>query len=79
MEAHHNIPIGTKVRMSEAGKRKWKESFSNPYDREGVVCKHKPPDEFFLPYSVKWSNGSTNSYQEGDLNPIQTFTIEDFL
>ena len=74
----HKIPIGTRVRMSEAGKRKWKESFSNPYGREGVTIKQHDPYGDFI-YRVKWSNDNENSYQEGDLSPIQTFTIEDFL
>lgn len=66
------LKVGDKVELIEG---RYYEGKSNPLGVEGVV-KSINPDKHFC-YRVVWSNGWSNAYREGDLNPISLEAIMD--
>lgn len=61
------MKIGDKVKLSDTGKGKYENSCVNPHNLEGVLV---DPVDFIsqkFKYRVKWSEGVTNSYKEGEL------------
>lgn len=62
------MQLGTKVKMSKAGKARWHESSTNPHDLKGVVIPNQRAGSTWI--RVEWSNGQKNSYQDGDLKAI---------
>lgn len=56
------LAVGTKVRMSDVGKKRYMNSTSNPHLGHGVVISCSD-----YRCSVKWSNGERNSYHHEDL------------
>lgn len=56
--------VGDRVRMSSAGKSKYPDKSHNPHDEEGEVF------SISSRVRVKWDNGETNSYLEGELEQL---------
>ena len=74
--------IGDRVTISLAGTRwcvirggDFSPHGSNPFGIEGVVVQDRGPDNG-LRFRVKWSNGSTNSYAEWDLEAVRAIIVE---
>lgn len=67
------IAAGTKVKMSEQGKKAWHDEESNPHNMEGVVLYAPPISIKSLGFvnKVSWDNGRTNSYKAGDLDIVE--------
>ena len=64
--------VGDKVKLVTA---KWGDDTCNPiwggYHGHiiGVVCKLRPDDRFI--YNIKWDNGRSNAYKDGNLELIK--------
>jgi hypothetical protein len=61
--------VGDVVRMSAAGKRKWRYAYANSHDAIGTVIGfHNDGDG--LDVQVKWNGGCTNAYRVIDLEAV---------
>lgn len=63
------MKIGDTVKMSAKGKEAYRDTSNNPHDLQGELTKPLSSTTKFR-YKVKWSNGSTNSYREGELELV---------
>lgn len=59
--------IGDRVRISESGKKEYRDSWDNPHDLTGTIKRFK---DFLLPVSVVWENGHGNTYDYEDLELV---------
>ncbi|QBX32716.1 hypothetical protein Asfd1_90 [Aeromonas phage Asfd_1] len=59
-----DIPIGTKVRLSED--MQWAKCASNPIDIDGIII--EPDGRHWT--NVQWSNGEWNAYKNTDSDLI---------
>ena len=66
-ETMGDIPVGTKVRLTEQGKKKWASSPCNPRGIEGTTVNSAYT---YMKYRVEWDNGERNSYDEGDIEAV---------
>lgn len=66
------IAAGTRVKMSEQGKKTWHNEEVNPHDMVGVVLDKAPftLSDYGFVNKVAWENGYTNSYQAGELEEV---------
>lgn len=75
------MEAGTKVTMSAQGVTKWGSSYANPEGVTGTVTEDLPPTygggmQFVV--RVAWPDGSTNSYQKGDLDVVTEVTTKGY-
>ena len=69
-------PIGSRVRMSAFGKRKYDDRDCNPYNQIGTIYNTSmphvidPANKHKLDISVEWDNGQTNGYNIAHLDII---------
>lgn len=72
--------VGMKVKMSEAGKKRWRDSLNNPHDNVGVVIEVQG-ERSSMPVRTLWSKTTRrNCYYEGDLLPtLMDKPLEDYL
>lgn len=67
--------VGDKVRIAKTSEYYYGDSTSsNPKDIEGIVTDNDRGDGHDFPYLVTWDNGTDNSYQESDLELVNTQT-----
>ncbi len=66
------LAAGTRVKMSEQGKKTWHNEEVNPHDMVGVVLDKAPftLSDYGFVNKVAWENGYTNSYQAGELEEV---------
>jgi len=60
---------GTEVVLSEAGRDAYPSQDLNPHGLSGVVRLNSPPVSERWPYRVAWSNGTSNEYKHGEIEP----------
>ena len=67
MKLENLLPVGTKVTMSEKGRRAYFDSAANPHYEHGVISAYQHLDKLYDDerhfYKVKWDNGRDNTYR----------------
>lgn len=61
--------IGDKVMMNRSGHEAWGVAEDNPKGMEGEIIEVDPWGGF-MDFRVRWANGTTNSYEEADLDKL---------
>lgn len=67
------LKIGDKVKIVEGTRYYDDDSKSNPNNIEGEITTAED-----CTYYVEWSNGTFNSYEEGDLELYEPINIENY-
>ena len=75
-----NLMVGMRVKMSEAGKKRWRDSLNNPHDNVGVVFEVLS-ERSSMSVRVIWPKTTwPNCYYKEDLLPIlMDKPLEDYL
>jgi len=67
------LKVGDKVKIVEGTRYYDDDSKSNPNNIEGEITTAKD-----CTYYVEWSNGTCNSYEEGDLELYEPINIDNY-
>lgn len=71
------IPIGARVRLSAAGRYRYRDSVVSPHYLTGVIINNNFTEAY--EYKVLWEGNFWNAYQKEDIELVKPLTLEDLI